>query len=122
MKRTPTQTAEALYKTTEVYPKEQAIERMAAFFSGNVQSFANDQLSSVCDELAASLENITDIATDEEHGDLEERLEEAFGRDDIMTVAATALAKYKLMKRATLSPYPPRAVSLREGDKENPGT
>lgn len=102
MKRTPTQIAEALYKTTEAYPKEQAIERMAAFFAGNVQSFANDELSAVCDELAASVDEILSVTRDEDFGDLEERLEEAFSREDIMRAAAEVLAKYKLMKRSIL--------------------
>lgn len=100
MKRTPTQIAEALYKTSESYPKEQAIERMSAFFAGNIQSFASDELNDICDCLAASLEEITNIASDEEFGDLEERLEEAFSREDVMRAAAEVLAKYKLMKRS----------------------
>lgn len=103
MKRTPTQIAQALYKTTEAYPKEQAIERIAAFFAGNIQAFANDELSAVCDELAASVDEILSITLDEDFGDLEERLEEAFSREDVMRAAAGALAKYKLLKMGSIA-------------------
>lgn len=63
-----------------------------------------DAQLAAAEAVSASLDEILYITNDEGFGDLEERLEEAFSREDVLRDANKALAKFKLLKLSTRQP------------------
>lgn len=83
-----------MHKVCQAYSKEQAIERMEVFFTGNIQSFCDAKLANACDELSASLEEIITLAED---------FESLNKHQEVIKAAELALFDYERLKYSGLS-------------------